>query len=105
MDEAEFPKPAGYSQARREGRRALNPINSLAIKQRMKVPALHDSPLAQLASARARSNLRFAPLAGTEYLLYPASRQTLARVRAAELADWQGSGGDFLKRSSAANIC
>jgi len=105
LDEAKSPKPAGISQARRKPpTAALNPINSLAINSRMKLPALHDSPFAQLAAARARRNLRFVPLAGAEHLLHPSNRQTLARLRAAELADWQNSGGDFLKRSPAANI-
>jgi hypothetical protein len=105
LDEAKSPKLARDSQARR-GRStpALNPIDPQAISHRMKLPVLHDSPFVQLASARARRNLRFVPLAGAEHLLYPSNRQTLARVRAAELADWQNSGGDFLKRSPAANI-
>ena len=52
--------------------------------------------IVKLAAARAKRHLRFVPLAGAEHLLYPSNRQTLARVRAAELADWQNSGGDFL---------
>jgi len=105
LDGIKSPKPAGFSQARRErSGPALNSINPLAINRRMKRPALHGSPFVQLAAARARRNLRLVPLAGAEHLLYPSNRQTLARVRAAELADWQNSGGDFLKRSPAANI-
>jgi len=105
LDEGKFPKPAANSQARRGQRRpALNAINTLAINRRMKLPVLHDSPFVQLAAARARRNLRLVPLAGAEHVVYPSNRQTLARVRAAELAEWQNSGGDFLKRSPAANI-
>jgi len=104
LDEIKSPKPGGNSQARRGRSPALNPINPLAITRRMSLPVLHGSPFAQLAAARARRNLRFVPLAGAEHLVYPSNRQTLARVRAAELAEWQNSGGDFLKRSPAANI-
>ena len=69
----------------------------------MKLPVFHESPFAQLAAARVRRKLRLVALAGAEHLLYPANRQMLARVRAAELAEWQNSGGDFLKRSPAAH--
>ena len=100
LDEIESPKFAGNSQARRERRiPALNSINPPAINRRMKLPAFHESPFAQLAAARARRKVRMVPLAAAEHLLYPANRQTLARVRAAELAEWQNSGGDFLRRS------
>jgi hypothetical protein len=103
LDGLESPKPTGISQARREPRSpALNSINPLAINRRMRPPVLHDSPFVQLAAARARRNLRFVPLAGAEHLLYPATRQTLARIRAAELADWEASGGDFLRHSAPA---
>jgi hypothetical protein len=100
LDENKFPKPTAHSQAPRERRPPLNPINLLAINGRMKLPALHDSPFVQLASARARRNLRFVAAAGAEHLLHPASRQILARLRAAEFADWQASGGDFLRNSA-----
>jgi hypothetical protein len=104
LDEIKSRKNGANSQARCErSRAALNSIDWLAINRRMKLPAPHASPFVQLAEARARRNLRLVPLAGAEHLLYPANRQTLARVRAAELADWQNSGGDFLKRSHAAN--
>jgi hypothetical protein len=100
LDEGKFPKPAANSQARREQRRpALNAINTLAINRRMKLPVLHHSPFVQLAAARARRKLRFVPRAGAEHLLHPASQQTLARIRAAEFADWQATGGDFLRSS------
>jgi hypothetical protein len=100
LDETKFPKPGGNSQARR-GQRSptLNAIDPLAINRRMKLPVLHQSPFVQLAAARARRNLRFVPLAGAEHLVHPASQQTLARIRAAELADWQATGGDFLRSS------
>jgi hypothetical protein len=104
LDEIKSPKSSGNSQAR--GGRSiptLNAIDVLAINHSMKRAAFHASPLAQLAAAREKRHSRFVPLAGAEHLLYPANRQTLARVRAAELADWQNNGGDFLKRSHAAN--
>jgi hypothetical protein len=100
LDETKSRKTGNHSQARAG---ALNSINGSAINRRMKPPALHASPFVQLAAARARRNPRLVPLAGAQHLLYPANRQMLARVRAAELADWQNSGGDFLKRSPAAN--
>jgi hypothetical protein len=97
LDEIKSPKPNDNSQARREhSTPALNTIDAQAITHRMKPSALHASPFVQLAAARAKRNLRFVPLAGAEHLLYPCNRHTLARVRAAELADWQNSGGDFL---------
>jgi hypothetical protein len=97
LDEIKSPKPSHNSQARREhATPVLNSIDAQAINHRMKLPTLHASPFVQLAAARAKRNLRFVPLAGAEHLLYPCNRQTLARVRAAELADWQNSGGDFL---------
>jgi hypothetical protein len=100
LDEIKSPKTAGDSQARRGRRKpALNWINPLAINRRMRPPVLHESPFVQLASARARRSLRLVPLAGAEHLVHPASRQTLARIRAAEFADWQATGGDFLRRS------
>jgi hypothetical protein len=105
LDEIKSRKTGDHSQAHGErNRAALNSINRPAISRRMKPPVLRDAPFVQLAAARARRNPRLVPLAGAEHLLYPANRQTLARVRAAELADWQNSGGDFLKRSPAANI-
>jgi hypothetical protein len=105
LDEVKSPKTGGNPQARRDRPTpALNAINSLAINSRMKTPVLRDSPFVQLAAARAQRNLRFIPFAGAEHLLYPSNRETLARVRAAELADWQNSGGDFLKRSLAASL-
>jgi hypothetical protein len=100
LDVIKSRKTGGHSQARGG---ALNSINGPAINRRMKPPTVLASPFVQLAAARARRNLRLVPLAGAEHLLYPANRQTLARVRAAELADWQSSGGDFLKRSHGAN--
>jgi hypothetical protein len=97
LDEIKSPKSSDNSQARRErSTPALNRIDAQAINHRMKVPAVHASPFVQLAVARAKRIVRFVPLAGAEHLLYPCNRQTLARVRAAELADWQNSGGDFL---------
>jgi hypothetical protein len=105
LDKGKCPKPTEGSQARRERRiTALNPINSLAINNRMKPLAPHESPLAQLAAARVRRNLRFIPLAGAEHLLHPATVKTIARMRAAELADWQASGGDFLTSPPSAKI-
>jgi len=99
LDEIKCRKNGDHSQARGA---TLNSTNPLAINRRMKLPALHASPFVQLAAVRAKRNLRV-PLAGAEHQLYPANRQTLARVRAAELADWQNSGGDFLKRYPGAN--
>jgi hypothetical protein len=96
LDEINSPRPSADSQARRErSTPALNRIDAQAINHRMKLPALHASSFVELAAARAK-RLRIVPLAGAEHLFYPSNRQTLARVRAAELADWQNSGGDFL---------
>jgi hypothetical protein len=65
LDEDKFPKPAIKSQAHRERCvTALNPINFLAINNRMKVPPFHESTFAQLATARARRNQRFLFSAG-----------------------------------------
>jgi hypothetical protein len=100
LDEAKSRKNGDHSQAHGA---TLNSIDWLAINRRMKLPALHASPFVQLAAVRAKRNLRVVPLAGAEHLLYPATRQSLARLRAAELADWQNSGGDFLMRSHWAN--
>jgi hypothetical protein len=105
LDESKSPKLTSNSQARRERCiLVLNPINSAAINNRMKPPALHESPFVQLAAARARRNLRFVPLAGAEHLLHPSNPKSLARVRAAELAHWQATGGDFLNRLPTANV-
>jgi hypothetical protein len=94
LDEIKSRKNGDHSQARGA---TLNSINPPAINRGMKLPAFHASPFVQLAVVRAKRNLRVVPLAGAEHLVHPASRHTLARIRATELADWQASGGDFLR--------
>ena len=51
-----------------------------------------------LTAARAQRKLRISPLPILRQPNFLNHRETLATLRAAELAAWQASGGDFLHR-------
>jgi hypothetical protein len=61
------------------------------------VPACKQSPFLQFVEARAHRKVRIAlpSLPRRQFCL--ANRTVLAAMRAAELAVWQASGGDFLR--------
>ena len=54
------------------------------------------SPLLQLVAARASRAQRIAMSPIPQPSFCPGPRETLAKLRAAELAAWQARGGDFL---------
>jgi hypothetical protein len=58
-----------------------------------------ESPLAQLAAARAHRKPRIGFASISRRSLPGADRMMIAELRAAELAAWQASGGDLLRSS------
>lgn len=61
------------------------------------------SPFVQLAAARARRTWRIALPPMPRRPLLAVEQAAIAAMRAAELAAWQASGGDALRREAAAD--
>src|SRR5262245_19018356 len=68
------------------------------------LPACKLTPFLQLAQARGHRKIRLAPSAVPPRQLCVIERKIRAARRAAELALWQESGGDFLRSSLAAEF-
>jgi hypothetical protein len=69
----------------------------------IKTPLHKLAPLLQLAAVREERKYRITLPAIARHPLCLIDRETLATLRAAELAVWQASGGDFLHRPNLRN--
>jgi len=73
-----------------------NAANPVRFNKSMKTQSHNRSPMIQLAETRARRIQRITLPQIPRNSLLPSRTETLASLRAAELAFWQESGGDFL---------